>query len=115
MEISSSVRAVLFVTEFDDHPYATYGGTLFVVTFQGKLFGITCRHVFGDFPAEGLLVTQEKSGKKGSRFAAIQVIRYPSAPRRDAMHTERLHFHSSPMLPFLYGGWRRRARDREDG
>jgi hypothetical protein len=88
MEISASVRAVLFATEFDDHPYATHGGTLFVVTFQGKLFGITCRHVFGDFPAEGLLVTQEKSGKKGSRFAAIQGIRYPSDPRRDAMDTD---------------------------
>jgi Trypsin-like peptidase domain len=88
MEISASVRAVLFATEFEEHPYATHGGTLFVVNFQGKLFGITCRHVFGDFPAEGLLVTQEKQGKKGSRFAAIQGIRYPSAPRRDAVDTD---------------------------
>jgi hypothetical protein len=88
MEISASVRAVLFATEFDEHPYATHGGTLLVVSFQGKLFGITCRHVFGDFPVEGLLVSQEKLGKKGSRFAAIQGIRYPSAPRRDAMGTD---------------------------
>jgi hypothetical protein len=88
MDISASVRAVLFATEFEEHPYATHGGTLLVVSFQGKLFGITCRHVFGDFPAEGLLVTQQKRGRTGSRFAAIQGIRYPSAPRRDAMDTD---------------------------
>jgi hypothetical protein len=88
MDISASVRAMLFATEFEEHPYATHGGTLFVVCFQGKLFGITCRHVFGDFPAEGLLVTQEKQGRQGSRFAAIQGIRYPSAPRRDAVDTD---------------------------
>jgi hypothetical protein len=88
LDVSASVRAVLFATEFDVHPYATNGGTLFVVSFEGKLFGITCRHVFGDFPAEALLVTQEKHGKKGSRFAAIQGLRYPSAPRREAVDTD---------------------------
>jgi hypothetical protein len=88
MDISASVRAVLFATGIEEHPFATHGGALFVVSFQRKLFGITCRHVFGDFPPEALLVTQEKQGKKGSRFAAIQAIRYPSAPRRDAMDTD---------------------------
>lgn len=88
MEISASVRVVLFATEFEEYPYATHGGTLFVVSFQGKLFGVTCRHVFGDCPAEGLLVTQEKHGTKGSRFAAIQGIRYPSSPRGYAMDTD---------------------------
>jgi hypothetical protein len=65
---SASVRAVLFATGFDEHPYATHGGTLFVVSFKGMLFGITARHVFGEFPHEALLVTQEKHAKKGSRF-----------------------------------------------
>jgi hypothetical protein len=88
MNISASVRAILFATGFEEYPYATHGGALFVIIFRGKLFGITCRHVFGDFPPEGLLVTQEKQGKKGSRFAAIQGIRYPSAPRRDAIDTD---------------------------
>jgi hypothetical protein len=82
------VRAVLFATEFDDHPYATHGGTLLVVSFRGVLFGITSRHVFGDFPHEALLVTQEKQAKKGSRFASIQGIRYPSGPRGDAIGTD---------------------------
>jgi hypothetical protein len=41
MDISDSVRAVFFATRFEEHPYATNGGTLLVVSFQGKLFGIT--------------------------------------------------------------------------
>jgi hypothetical protein len=87
-DLSASIRAVLFATEFDEHPYATHGGTLFVVNFKGMLFGLTARHVFGDFPAEALLVTQEKRAEKGSRFAAIRGLRYPSAPRGEAIGTD---------------------------
>lgn len=87
-DISASVRVVLFATEFDEHPYATHGGTLFIVKFKDMLFGVTARHVLGDFPPEALLVTQEKQAKKGSRFASIRGIRYPSAPRADAIGTD---------------------------
>jgi hypothetical protein len=58
------------------------------VSFAGKLFGVTCRHIFGDFAPEALLVTQERHGKRGSRFASIKGIRYPSSPRRDAIGTD---------------------------
>ena len=77
--VAASVRAVLFATGIDDFPYATHGGVLFVVAFGGKLFALTCRHVFKDFPAEALLITQERHGQKGSGFASIQGIRYPSS------------------------------------
>ncbi|MDA9391406.1 hypothetical protein WN73_12180 [Bradyrhizobium sp. CCBAU 45394] len=87
-ELASAVRAVLFATGLEEFPYATHGGTLFVVSFASKLFGVTCRHVFGDFPPEALLVTQDRHGKKGSRFASIQGIRYPSSPRREAIGTD---------------------------
>jgi hypothetical protein len=83
--LSASARAVLFITKFEDHPYATHGGTLFVVSFKSKLFGVTSKHAFGDFPHEALLVTQEKQAKKGSRFAAIEGIRYPSIPQGEAV------------------------------
>jgi len=43
---SACIRAVFFATEFEEHPYATHGGTLFVTSFGGMLFGITARHVF---------------------------------------------------------------------
>lgn len=88
LRVATSVRAVLFATGLEDFPYATHGGVLFLVAFGGKLFGVTCRHVFGDFPPEALLVTQERHGQKGSRFAAIQGIRYPSNPRREAAGTD---------------------------
>ena len=86
--LSASARAVLFMTMFEDHPYATHGGTLFIVSFRGKLFGVTSKHAFGDFPHKALLVSQEKRGKKGSRFAAIEGIRYPSTPQGEAVDTD---------------------------
>jgi len=85
---SACIRAVFFATEFEEHPYATHGGTLFVTSFGGMLFGITARHVFGEFPPEALLVTQEKRAQKGSRFAKVRGVRYPSAPRGDAIDTD---------------------------
>jgi hypothetical protein len=86
--LSNATRAVIFATRFDEHPYATHGGTLFVVNFRDRLFGITSKHAFGDFPHEALLVTQEKQAKKGSRFAQIEGIRYPSMPTGEAVDTD---------------------------
>ena len=88
MPITDSVRVILFATGLDEHPYATHGGTLFIVSLQGKLFGITCRHVFADFPNDALLVTQEKHAKTGSRFALVEGLRYPSTPSRHAVDTD---------------------------
>jgi hypothetical protein len=107
-DLSAAIRVVLFATELDEHPYATHGGTLFVVNFKGVMFGLTARHVFGDFLPEALLVTQEKRAEKGSRFAAIRGIRYPSAPRREAIGTDitdlcAVEFSTEVTPDFFYG------------
>ena len=48
-DIATSVRAVFFQTEFEGFLYATHGGTLFVVKYRGRHYGLTCHHVFGSF------------------------------------------------------------------
>ena len=84
-DFSDAVRAVFFQTEYDEFLYATHGGTLFVVSFQQRLYGITCKHVFGDFSAGRLFITQDKQGTKGSMPAPVKGLCYPSAPRDAAV------------------------------
>jgi hypothetical protein len=81
---SKSVRAVFFQTEYEEFLYATHGGTLFLVRFRGRIYGLTCKHVFQDFEPGRLFVTQEKHGKKGSKPAPVKGIAFPSAPRDGA-------------------------------
>jgi hypothetical protein len=49
-DFAEVVRPVFFQTEYEEFPYATHGGTLFPVVFRGRVYGVTCTHVFGDFP-----------------------------------------------------------------
>ena len=58
--ISEAIRPVFFQTDLDDFLYATHGGTLFLISFQGCSYALTCRHVFQDFPKGRLFITQEK-------------------------------------------------------
>src|ERR1019366_1780180 len=44
--ISEAIRPVFFQTDLDDFLYATHGGTLFLISFQGRSYALTCRHVF---------------------------------------------------------------------
>jgi hypothetical protein len=52
--IVASIRLVFFQTEFQEYPHVTHGGTLFVVKYLGRPYGLTCKHDFGDFPPEQL-------------------------------------------------------------
>src|SRR5882757_8015263 len=45
-DFAAAIRPVFFQTEFEEFLYATHGGTLFLVSFRGKTYGLTCRHVF---------------------------------------------------------------------
>ncbi|MGA7452190.1 MAG: hypothetical protein WBW73_13195, partial [Rhodoplanes sp.] len=49
-DFAEAVRPVFFQTESEEFLYATHGGTLFLVVFRGRVYGVTCAHVFGDFP-----------------------------------------------------------------
>jgi hypothetical protein len=40
--ISEAIRPVFFQTDLDDFLYATHGGTLFLISFQGRSYALTC-------------------------------------------------------------------------
>ncbi len=79
---------MFFHTDYEEFQYATYGGTLFVVEYEGRLFALTCQHVFKDFPRERLFITAEKQAKKGSKPAPIKGFCNPSAPKGGAVDTD---------------------------
>jgi hypothetical protein len=79
------VRLVLFETGYEGWEYATHGGTLFLVNFRGKVYGLTCRHVLKDFDWPQLRITEKKFGQQ---FARLRGLVYPSDPRGEAVDTD---------------------------
>lgn len=88
--IGDAVRPVFFQTDYEEFLYATDGGTLFLVRFKGRIYGITARHVFtgNGFEPNRLFVTQEKYAKKGTPPAPVTGIYHPSAPHGAAAGTD---------------------------
>jgi hypothetical protein len=87
-DIGDAVRAIFFQTELEDWLYATDGGTAFVVRYDGRLFGLTCRHVLKSFNPGRLFLTAEKFAQKGSLPAHIVGLFHPSSPREEAVGTD---------------------------
>jgi hypothetical protein len=87
-DFGEAVRPVFFRTEFEECVYATHGGTLFLVVFQGRVYGVTCAHVFGDFPPGQLFVTKHKRAQKDSMPGHIIGVVYPSSPVDSAVGTD---------------------------
>lgn len=87
-DFGEAVRAVFFQTDYEEFLYATDGGTLFLIRFRDRLYGLTCAHVFQGFQKGSLFVTQDKWGKKGTPPAPIKGICYPSSPRDTAVGTD---------------------------
>jgi hypothetical protein len=87
-DFTAAVRPVFFRTALEDFQYATHGGTLFLVSFRGRAYGLTCQHVFQDFALEQLFITQEKQAQKGSLLAPIWRRCGPSAPIGAAVETD---------------------------
>jgi hypothetical protein len=85
---SEAVRPIFFQTEHKEFVYATHGGTLFLVELRGRVYGVTCAHVFRDFPHGQLFVTQEKNARKGSMPGNVTGLVYPSSPRDGAVGTD---------------------------
>lgn len=76
-----SVRFPVFQTGADDWPYASHGGTVFVVAFRGRILALTCRHVIGSFDWRGLSITEKKFGHQ---LALPTSLYYPSNLRGHA-------------------------------
>jgi len=84
-DFRTSVRFPIFETGYEEWPYATNGGTLFLVTFRGRVVGLTCRHVLHGFDWRQLRITEAKFGKM---FAPVRAMVYPSDPRGEAVDTD---------------------------
>jgi hypothetical protein len=91
-DFADAVRPVFFQTEFHEFLYATHGGTLFLVVFRGRVYGVTCAHVFGNsrdnFPPGQLFVTQEKQARKGSKPGHVTGLALASSPKDGAVGTD---------------------------
>jgi hypothetical protein len=81
----TATRFIFYDTGLEDWPYATLGGTLFVVLYRGKPYGLTCRHVFGTFDWHQLIVTAEQHG---GGVAGLAQIAYPGDPVDHAIDTD---------------------------
>ena len=63
--LADAVRLVFFQTEEEQYPHATHGGTLFIVRYRGRPYGLTCRHVFGDFDPNMLHISARTELRPG--------------------------------------------------
>jgi hypothetical protein len=84
-EFKDCARFVMFETDDPNWKYATHGGTIWLASYQGQVFGLTCKHILKDFAWHQLCVTDERFGK---HIATLHSVHYPSSPRGDAVGTD---------------------------
>lgn len=84
-DFRDAVRFAFFETKWPGWPYGTHGGTVFVVNYRGKCYGLTAGHVRQDFDWSQLIVTEKKVGTKR---APLRGIYYPSSPRDEAIGSD---------------------------
>lgn len=72
-DIEAAVRPVLFQTDFEEWPYS-HGGSLFVVNFKGRCYGLTCNHVIGDGGANHLFVAPDHVLSIGMHPAPVKYV-----------------------------------------
>ncbi|UWU78153.1 hypothetical protein N2603_06750 [Bradyrhizobium huanghuaihaiense] len=70
--LASALRAVFFQTEYTEYPHATHGGTLFIVKYGRRPYGVTCKHVLGDFDPNMLHVSARTELRPGQLSARIK-------------------------------------------
>ena len=70
-DIKAAVRPVLYQTDWEEWPYC-HGGSLVVVNFDGRCYGLTCRHVIGDEGANHLFVAPSQVPAIGMCPASIE-------------------------------------------
>jgi hypothetical protein len=87
-DFAASVRPVLFSTDIEEFLYATHGGTAFVVSYKGRPYALTCRHVFKDFDEGQLMLFGAQFPNKGDKPAKIRGAYYPSSPRASAVDSD---------------------------
>jgi hypothetical protein len=84
-DFRTAARFVFFDTGNEYWQYATHGGTMFIVLYKGKPYGLTCGHVLKDFSWHQLVVTDGRVGKK---IAGLRSVAYPGKPNEAATGTD---------------------------
>jgi hypothetical protein len=87
-DIRTSIRFVMFETEYPEWQYATDGGTLFLVNYRNRIFGITCLHVFKTFNVKNLIATARKMALKGAKVAGITGLLKLGTPSGEAVESD---------------------------
>ena len=87
-DFGESVRPVFFQTDLEEFLYATHGGTMFVVRYHRRLYGLTCKHVLREFQPNQIFIADEKQAKQGSKPAPVKTLCFPSSPRDGAVETD---------------------------
>jgi hypothetical protein len=85
-DFGTATRFVFFDTGLEEWLYATDGGTMFVVAYKGRPYGLTCRHVFKSFDWSQLVVTDLKD--IGTKRAGLRSIAYPGAAVGEAVGSD---------------------------
>lgn len=84
-DFRQAARFVLFDTGLSEWQYATHGGTLFVVSFRGRPYALTCGHVRQDFEWSQLVVTNRRDGRA---IAGLSAVFHASSPKGAAIDTD---------------------------
>jgi hypothetical protein len=87
-DIADAVRPVFFKTDFEEWLYATHGGTLFLIRFRGRVYALTCNHVFKDFPTGRLFIVGKKYAQKGNLPARIEGVCCATSLRDGAVDSD---------------------------
>jgi hypothetical protein len=86
-DFRTAARFVFFDTGDENWQYATHGGTMFVVLYKGKPYGLTCRHILKDFRWQQIVITDRRHG---TQIAGLRTVAYPSQPKDAAIDTDLL-------------------------
>ena len=87
-DFRTSIRAAFYDTGYEEFPYGTNDGTLFIVNFRGRPYGLTCKHVLNGIDLSRLLITPTRLGNQGDPFARLKGSACPSSPTDDAEGTD---------------------------
>jgi hypothetical protein len=84
-DVRQAVRFVMFETGVEGWDYATHGGTMLILYFAGRPFGVSCQHVRRDFHWRELVVTDQRFGR---HVAGLKGVYFPSQPVGDAVGSD---------------------------
>lgn len=88
-DFRDSVRFIMFDIDIDGwpvdlYPYATEGGTAFIVMYRKRYFAVTCAHVLKGFHGKNLLITEKRFGCYKSPVRSIYFIDDPNGAAIDS-------------------------------